>query len=48
MALAEQRGRFLYEVRPDLFPEGFLTPLEEVLWSMFYAEREARKKPAGR
>ena len=28
-ALAEQRGRFLFEVRPDAFPCGRLTDLEE-------------------
>lgn len=48
MALAESRGRFLFELRPDLFPEGGLTPLEECLWGMFYQERASRHKTVGR
>lgn len=30
--------RFLYEVRPDLFPQGFLTTDEQILWGMYYNE----------
>lgn len=43
MALAKERGRFLYEVRPDLFPEGFLTDTETELWVLFYEEQKNKK-----
>lgn len=43
MFLAENRHKLLYEVRPDLFPEGFLTPLEVALWYLFYEERDANR-----
>jgi hypothetical protein len=36
MHLCYQRGRFLYEVRPDIMPYGFLTPLETELWADYY------------
>jgi hypothetical protein len=39
MALCAERGRFLFEARPDLFPEGYLTTTELMLWSDFYRER---------
>jgi hypothetical protein len=29
---------FLFEARPDLLPEGFLTETELGLWSRFYEE----------
>lgn len=48
MALAEKSGRFLFELRPDLFPEGQLTPLEELLWARFYEERAREQKRAAR
>jgi len=34
----------MYELRPDLFPHGYLTPLETELWSMFFAEINKDKK----
>lgn len=43
MALADSRGRYLYEVRPDLLPYGRLTDLELELWDLFYQERAARQ-----
>lgn len=41
MALLDQRGGFLYQHRPDLFPQGFLTLEELVLWAAF-RERTAK------
>lgn len=41
MALCDKQGRFLYEVRPDLFPQGYLTDLELELWGD-YLERRKR------
>jgi len=35
MILAHARGRFLYEVRPDVFPQGFLTEHEIELWGKY-------------
>lgn len=36
MMLSEMRGLFLYQTRPDLFPEGWLTNEEMELWSRYY------------
>ena len=33
----------MYEVRPDLFPQGFLTDVEIELWELYYSEKEANK-----
>jgi len=44
MALCAERGRFLFEVRPDVFSAGRLTDLETELWGKWYAEREQRLK----
>lgn len=42
--LCAERGRFLYEARPDVFPAGYLTDTETALWGLFYEERSARAK----
>jgi hypothetical protein len=44
--LCAERGRFLFEARPDVFPEGRLTQDETAVWALFYADREARRKQA--
>jgi len=44
MYLCFARGRFLYEARPDLFPEGYLTRTEIGLWSRFYSEKKPRSE----
>jgi hypothetical protein len=44
MSLCSERGRFLFEVRPDLFPDGRLGDDELALWIRFYEEREQRNK----
>jgi len=36
--------RFLFEIRKDLFPQGFLTPVEVELWSKFYKDLKNRSK----
>jgi hypothetical protein len=33
----------LYELRPDVFPAGYLTPDEIDLWEIFYEDREQRR-----
>ena len=42
MSLLELRGGWLYEHRPDLFPEGYLTPAELLLWGKHLEERQRR------
>jgi hypothetical protein len=44
LALCSERGRFLFEVRPDVFAEGFLCETETALWARWYEERERRSK----
>ena len=45
--LCAERGRFLYEARPDLFPEARLAEVEMAVWGMFYAEKSARDRERG-
>jgi hypothetical protein len=42
--LCADRGRFLFEARPDIFPEGYLTPTETAIWGMYYKERNEDRK----
>lgn len=44
MLLIERRGGFLYQHRPDVIPQGFVTGEELSLWSAFY---EMKKELAG-
>ena len=48
MSLCDARGRMLFEVRPDLFPEGYLTDMELTLWGLFYEERERNRRQGRR
>jgi len=34
--LADRKGRFLFEIRPDVFPEGYLTDAEVGLWRRWF------------
>lgn len=35
----------MYELRPDIFPYGYLTPVESDLWDIFYQHlKESRGK----
>lgn len=45
MMLCDARGKFLYEARPDLFPQGFLTTTEIELWGKHY---KAKRRQNGR
>lgn len=40
MRLLEVRGGYLYQHRPDLFPQGFLTDEEIALWAVYYQQRD--------
>lgn len=44
LMLCDMRGRFLFEARPDLFPQGRLTVEEMALWSMYYEEKHRERK----
>jgi hypothetical protein len=36
------RGKLLYELRPDLFPQR-MTDVERELWELFYEEQKNNK-----
>jgi len=38
------KNRFLFEVRPDVFPQGLLTETETALWSLYYADKNKERK----
>jgi len=40
LALCAQRGKFLYEVRPDLVPFDHLSNLELHLWELYYESQK--------
>jgi len=40
MAMCDKSGRFLFEVLPDLFPHGRITPDEMLLWELYYTEKK--------
>lgn len=42
------RGGYLYEHRPDLFPQGRLTEEELTLWATYYEMRNDERKAAER
>lgn len=44
MSLLEKHGGYLYEHRPDIIPQGWLTDEELGLWAAYYERRNAEKK----
>lgn len=38
------RGGYLYEHRPDVFPEGYLTSMEIALWARYFDEKGTSKR----
>ena len=44
MRIAEQRGGYLHQCRPDVIPQGWLTDEELALWEVFYERRAAESK----
>ena len=40
MSLLHARGGYLYEHRPDVIPQGFITDEELALWSAWYERRK--------
>lgn len=45
--LCAERGRFLFEARPDLFPAGYVTDVEMEVWNFYYRERNEAAKQNG-
>jgi hypothetical protein len=46
MSLIEQRGGFLYQHRPDVIPQGFVTDEELSLWAA-HLERQGKERKRG-
>jgi len=44
MTLLHSRGGYLYQHRPDIIPQGFLTDEELALWGAFFEVRNAESK----
>ena len=44
MQLLEMRGGYLYQHRPDVIPQGYLTDEELALWSAYCQRKNAEKK----
>ena len=42
VVLAEQRGRFLFEILPQYFPHGRFTELEACVWAI---HQDTKPKP---
>jgi hypothetical protein len=47
MRLVDVRGGYLYQHRPDLFPQGYLTQEETALWCAYFQMREEERESAG-
>jgi hypothetical protein len=47
MTLCERRGGFLYQHRPDVIPQGFLTDEELSLWAAYYERKATEAKQRG-
>ena len=43
LSLCYEKKKFLYEARPDLFPQGFVTQVEMSLWAKFYEGLNTKK-----
>ena len=44
MAMIDKRGGFLYQHRPDIVPQGFVTGEEIALWAAYYERRASESK----
>lgn len=40
--MADAKNRFLFELKPSLFPEGELGTVEMILWEKFYMEKNSK------
>jgi len=48
MNMLEQRGGFLWQHRPDVIPQGYITDEEISLWTVYYERQAAAEKGAKR
>jgi hypothetical protein len=44
MTLLDKRGGYLYQTRPDIIPQPWLTTEEVGLWCAFYERRESERQ----
>lgn len=44
MRLLDVRGGYLYQHRPDVIPQGFVTDEELGYWSAYYERKNAESK----
>jgi len=44
--LCHMRGMCLYQMRPDLLPQGSMTDIERGLWSLFFEELQTLRDSA--
>lgn len=42
MGLIEVRGGYLYQHRPDIIPQGYVTSEELALWAAYYEIKKAK------
>lgn len=42
MKVIDMRGGYLYQHRPDVIPQGYLTEEELALWAVYLEMRDAR------
>jgi hypothetical protein len=47
LSLAEAKGGYLFQLRPDLFPEGYVTDTELALWGLHYEAKHKRLSNRG-
>jgi len=47
MMMADRQGAFLYQIRPDLFPQGFFTWDELQLWELYFEDLNTRRAAEG-
>jgi hypothetical protein len=42
LSLLHLQGGYLYQHRPDVIPEGYLTGVEIALWARFFEDKKRR------
>lgn len=47
VSIAEVLHKPLFELRPDVFPEQRLTPVETLIWGYYFTEKSERMKQNG-
>jgi len=47
MRLLELRGGYLWQHRPDVIPQGFLTDEELHLWAAYYDQKQRQSAQQG-